>query len=349
MIELDGSTGEGGGQIVRSALSLAILTGQPFRIRKIRAGRPKPGLQAQHLTAVKAAAEISGAEVDGERLGSRSFVFQPGAVIAGEYVFSIGTAGSAALVLQTVLPPLLTAAGPSRLVLEGGTHNTHAPPFEHLARSLLPLLATCGPRIVAELETYGFYPRGGGRFVVTIEPGPSRAFELLTRQGTARPWAQALVARLPDAIGTRELDVVRQRLGWTENLEVVSPERASCPANALIGGIDYDNFGAVWISHGERGLPAERVADRFADDVEAYAALEPPVEEHLADQLLVPLGALAGGRYRTIRPSSHLTTNLETFNRFAPVPARVVREEDPENPELRPTWRVEVPPLRPAP
>src|SRR5271166_6297783 len=159
---LDGSIGEGGGQILRTALSLSIVTGKPFFIEKIRAGRERPGLLRQHLTAVLAAAEVGGAEVQGASLGSTELTFSPGAIRAGEYRFSVGTAGSGTLVFQTVLPALMLTAEPSRIVIEGGTHNTAAPPFDFLARTFVPLLERMGPKVVLEFESYGFYPEGGG-------------------------------------------------------------------------------------------------------------------------------------------------------------------------------------------
>src|SRR5512133_1574470 len=172
MITIDGSMGEGGGQVLRTSLGLSLVTGQPFRIDNIRAGRPRPGLMRQHLAAVRAAAQISSAKVAGDEIGSRGLSFEPGPVRPGDYAFAIGTAGSATLVLQTVLPALMTASGPSRLKLQGGTHNPWAPPFDFLAKALLPLLGRMGPTIAAELIRPGFYPAGGGEFVVTIQPTP---------------------------------------------------------------------------------------------------------------------------------------------------------------------------------
>ncbi len=170
MIHIDGAQGEGGGQILRSSLALAMVTGCGLTMERVRAGREKPGLMRQHLTAVRAAKEICGATVTGDAIGSSTLTFIPGSVRPGDYTFSVGTAGSATLVLQTVLPPLFIASGPSRLVLEGGTHNPWAPPFDFLQRAFLPLVNRMGPRVTATLERYGFYPAGGGRFVVEIEP-----------------------------------------------------------------------------------------------------------------------------------------------------------------------------------
>ena len=170
LLQIDGGQGEGGGQILRTSLSLSMVTGQPFMIDNIRAGRQRPGLLRQHLTAVEAAAAVSGAEVDGAELGSTRLTFRPGPVRAGEYRFAVGTAGSATLVFQTVLPALMLAGGASQLVLEGGTHNPAAPPFDYLERVFLPLLERMGPRVRVALERYGFYPAGGGKFMAEIAP-----------------------------------------------------------------------------------------------------------------------------------------------------------------------------------
>ena len=164
MITIDGSAGEGGGQILRSSLALSLVTGQPFRMERIRAKRQKPGLLRQHLTAVEAAKAVGCAEVSGETLGSQTLDFRPGPVTPGNYRFAVGTAGSATLVLQTVLPALLTASDPSTLTLEGGTHNPLAPSFDFLDRCFMPLIHRMGPSVELELKRPGFFPAGGGRF-----------------------------------------------------------------------------------------------------------------------------------------------------------------------------------------
>src|SRR5215470_13994646 len=167
-IRIDGSFGEGGGQILRSSLSLSLVTGKPFRIENIRANREKPGLLRQHLTAVPAAAEVGAAEVEGASLGSKALSFVPGKVRAGEFRFAIGTAGSGTLGHQTILPALITAVGPSRIDIEGGTHNPAAPPFDFLERSFIPLIERMGPKVKFELQRFVFYPGGGGRMVLEV-------------------------------------------------------------------------------------------------------------------------------------------------------------------------------------
>ena len=229
MLTIDGSFGEGGGQIIRSSLALSLITGKPFRIYNVRAGREKPGLKPQHLTAVKAASEIGSARVDGAAVGASEFSFVPGQVTPGQYHFAIGTAGATMLVLQTILPPLMIAREPSVITLEGGTHNKHAPPFDFLQKAFLPLVNRTGPHISMELEHYGFYPPGGGRINVYIEPRSApRRLEIEERGEILERCARALVVKLPATIAERELAVIREHLGWADE-----ELRVETSANAL--------------------------------------------------------------------------------------------------------------------
>ena len=235
-IDIDGSHGEGGGQILRTSLALALVTGKSVQIEKIRAGRKKPGLMRQHLAAVRAAQQIGAAAVVGDKIGSQSLAFRPAAVRPGRYTFSVGTAGSTTLVLQTVLPALLTANGPSELVLEGGTHNPWAPPYDFLAQAFFPLIHRMGPRVVGRIERHGFFPAGGGRFTVAIEPATELAgFHLLQRGEILHRSATALVANLARSIGQREIDVVIKKLNWPADLCHVDASIASAgPGNVLL-------------------------------------------------------------------------------------------------------------------
>src|SRR5262245_18665905 len=181
MLDLDGSLGEGGGQILRTSLALALLTGKAFRLRNVRARRPKPGLQPQHLMSVRAAAQIGQAQVQGDRPGSMDLVFEPGAVVPGKYHFTIGTAGATALVLHTVYVPLALAGAASALTIEGGTHVKAAPCFHFLATTWRAYLALFGVDVRVTMRRAGFYPRGGGLLEVHIEPCPAlRPLELDT-------------------------------------------------------------------------------------------------------------------------------------------------------------------------
>jgi RNA 3'-terminal phosphate cyclase (ATP) len=323
MITIDGSSGEGGGQVLRTSLGLSLVTGKPFLIRRIRARRPKPGLMRQHLTAVLAAAEVAGAQVQGASIGSGELSFVPGTVRPGEYSFDVGTAGSATLVLQTVLPALMLAGGPSRLSLRGGTHNTYAPPFDFLQKAFLPLLGRMGPRVDATLDHAGFYPAGGGEVTVAIWPaGHLRPIELLQRGPVVRRLARAIVSRLPRHIAQREADTLRRRLDWPEDCVAVEEVESPGPGNVLIVELESEHVTEVFAGFGQRGVRAEAVAEGVAREVRRYLDAEVPVGPHLADQLLVPLALAGGGRFRTLAPSEHTRTNIETLRQFVEVRIR---------------------------
>jgi RNA 3'-terminal phosphate cyclase (ATP) len=337
MITIDGSFGEGGGQIIRSSCALSLITGKPFRIYHVRARREKPGLQRQHLTAVKAAAEIGQANVEGAAVGSSEFTFMPGNITPGDYTFSIGTAGSTTLVLQTLLPPLMASSEPSRLTLEGGTHNVHAPPFEFLEQTFLPLVNQMGSRITVELERYGFYPPGGGRFHVLIEPSTEwRRLDLLERGPLRGQRARALVVNLPESIAERELGIIREKMGWSdEHLRLETSTNAYSPGNVVTIEIESEHLTEVITGIGERGVRAEVVALRTCEEAGRYLEIGAPVGEHLADQLLIPLALAGGGSYLTGQPSLHTTTNIEIIKRFLSVEIEISHISDQ-------TWKIEV-------
>jgi len=317
---LDGSVGEGGGQILRTALALSALTGQPFEIEKIRANRRKPGLMRQHLTAVRAAAELCRARLEGDSPGSTALRFIPGEVKAGEYSFAVGTAGSATLVLQTVLPPLLTASGPSRITIEGGTHNPLAPPFDCLDRSFLPLVRRMGPRVDARLERWGFYPAGGGRIQVEIDPVRQlQSLELLERGSILQKSARAVVANLPRSIAERELRVVHEALGIERSCLFVEELRdVQGPGNVLTIELAMSHHSEIISGFGEYGVPAATVAGGAVREAQEYLSSELPVGRHLADQLIIPLAMSGGGGFRTGPPSQHALTNIDVVRKLLP-------------------------------
>jgi len=324
---IDGSQGEGGGQILRTSLALSAITGTPFRAINIRAKRRKAGLLRQHLTAVRAAAAVANAELAGAELGSGEIEFRPGAVVHGEHSFAVGTAGSSILVFQTVVWPLLMAPGRSRVVFEGGTHNPMAPPFEFLDRTFLPLLRGLGLVIEARLEQAGFNPAGGGRFVVELEGGRRPApLELDQRGAILRREALAMVANIPRRVATRELDVIERELGWSrEECRVVELEGLG-PGNALCLVVETEALTEVVTSFGDKGVRAEVVAARAIAELRPWLEAGVPAGEHLADQLLIPMalavvgdGQGAAPHYVSAAPSMHTRTNAEVIGRFLPV------------------------------
>lgn len=315
---------------MRTSLALALVTGKPFRIENIRAGRKTPGLLRQHLTAVNAAAEIGRAEVSGASIGSKQLTFIPGRVAAGDYRFAVGTAGSATLVLQTVLPALLTASGASRLTLEGGTHNPFAPPFDFLARAFLPLVNRMGPQVIAELERPGFYPAGGGKFCVTINPASALArLDLSERGKIVARRARAIVAGLPRSIAERELTVIERKMSWSrEWFEVETVENSRGPGNIVIVEIESEGVTELFTGFGERGVRAEAVADAAVQAARRYLAAEVVAGEYLADQLLVPMALAGGGTFTTLPLSRHSTTNIEVIKKFLDVEIQVTAADN---------------------
>lgn len=318
-VTIDGAAGEGGGQILRSALSLSMLTGRALRIDNIRAGRDKPGLLRQHLTAVQAAAEICGADVHGALAGSRTLDFRPGPIRAGDYRWAIGTAGSCTLVLQTVLPALWRAGGPSRVRIEGGTHNPGAPPSDFLQHAWLPLLTRIGLHAELTLLRHGFFPAGGGAIEATVTPATVVEPLWLEDRGERHAQrAEALFAALPASIAERELAEVGTRLGWPpESLALHGLPAACGPGNALSLRIDSEHVTELFTAFGERGVSAETVARRVCNTAKRYLASRAAVGPYLADQLLLPL-ALAGGSFTTVEPSAHTRSNLDVIRRFLP-------------------------------
>lgn len=317
-ITIDGSMGEGGGQVLRTSIALSMTTGKSCRIVKIRAGRKQPGLLRQHLTALKAAAEICRAGLAGADIGSRQITFEPGEVVSGHYHFSVGTAGSTTLVLQTILPALMTAPAPSHIVLEGGTHNPYAPPFEFIEKSFLPVLKKMGPEVTCRLERPGFYPAGGGRLTVTVNPSSRIAkIHLLERGKICRRECRAVVARLPRSIGERETKVVCEGLGWgAENGRTELWSESPGPGNILLVEVESENVTEVFAGFGSRGIRAENVAGGTVKQVRRYLEAGVPVGHYLADQLLLPMALAGGGSFRTLSTSLHTTTNIEVIKRF---------------------------------
>lgn len=338
MLTIDGSIGEGGGQVLRSALALSLFVGEPFRFVNIRARRPRPGLRPQHLAAVRAAAEISDACVTGAALDARELTFVPGPVRAGEYHFAIGTAGSTGLVVQTILPALITADGVSSLYLEGGTHNPQAPTYDFLASAYRPLIERMGPNVHMELLRAGFYPAGGGRLRVRIEPvSKLRRWQLEVRGPVQSLAATVLLSKLPNHIGEREIAVLTAGLALTAGfVELRSLENSLSPGNVVSVFCNSEQLTEVFTGIGRRGVPAEKVAGEVVRATRHYLEADVPVGKYLADQLLLPLALAGGGSFVTFPPSSHTLTNIRVIEKFLPVSIRCAPLPDSER------WRIEV-------
>lgn len=326
MIKIDGSEGEGGGQVLRNSVALSLITGQPSRITNIRGKRAKPGLMRQHLAAIEAACQIGGATCDGLAMGSSEISFTPGTVKPGHYRFAVGTAGSTSLVLQTVLMPLLLADGPSHLVLEGGTHAMAAPPFDFIDRVFLPQLARMGAKVEARLIRHGFYPRGGGRVEVDITPGPLRPFRGMDRGKLIRTHGEARFAGLPFDIAEREIHVASRKLEWPEEAMAVRqlPEDQG-PGNVLLLEAEHEHVTEMVTGFGRIGTRADHLAKEAAQRMAGYLASNAFAGPYLTDQLLLPMALAGRGQFTCVKPSQHSRTAADIIARFT---GQTIRFED---------------------
>ena len=334
MIEIDGSQGEGGGQIVRSSLALSAMTGKPLNLTNIRGGRKKPGLLRQHLTGLKAIAAICDAKVNGAELGSMSLTFEPSAIRGGTYSFQVGSAGSAVLVMQTILPALMKAESPSSVTIGGGTHAAWAPPFDFFERCFLTQLAQMNATVTTSLRSYGFYPAGGGEIETKVEPSPNlKGLELIERTGSLRPKVISLVSRVPESVGERECDVIRRKAGWSvDDCEVVNASQSGGPGNVVMIECSFDNVAELFIGFGRVGVKAEQVARSTLRETRRYLAANVPVGEYLADQLLMPMGIAAtqghSSIFRTMPLSQHSRTHIDVLKRFLNINVNVKESDD---------------------
>ncbi|TWU46385.1 RNA 3'-terminal phosphate cyclase [Rubripirellula tenax] len=322
MIEINGTRGEGGGQIVRSSLALAAVTGQPVRIDNIRGGRTKPGLLRQHLTGVRAITQVCSAATQGDELGSATLTFEPSRAVGGNYTFEVGSAGSAILVAQTILPALLSAEEASVVTIGGGTHASWAPPFDFFDRCFLPLLRRMGGNVEATIHAHGFYPAGGGEIELRVEPIEQwQSLSLLERTGTLRPRVQSLVSKIPISVANRECNVIRRKANWDAKVcEAIEVPRSGGPGNVVMIELGFDNVTELFIGIGKVGVRAEQVARSTLREARSYLAGNFPVGQYLADQLLLPMGIAAScgqsSEMRTGPLSLHSQTHIEVLQQM---------------------------------
>jgi RNA 3'-terminal phosphate cyclase (ATP) len=322
-IVIDGGYGEGGGQLLRTSLSLAAITGKPLKLVNIRGRRKKPGLRPQHLTAVRACASICGAKLEGVELDATKLTFVPGTIVPGSYEFHIGTAGAASLVLQSILPPLSMANGHSDLLISGGTHVPWSPPYHHVAQVLIPTLNQLGYKCETYLNRWGWYPKGGGVIQARVRPhGPLGSFNLVQPFDLRNINGISASSGLPEHIRVRQKNQLEGRLrktGIQTQIEMLDVN-ARNPGTLVFLLVQGKDSVAGFSSLGARGKRAELVADETADELFHFLESKAAVDCHLADQLLVYL-ALAPGRHHftTSKVTQHLLTNGWVIEQFLPV------------------------------
>lgn len=315
-VRIDGSAGEGGGQVLRSSLTLSLLTGRPVTIEAVRGGRKRGGLLRQHLRAAELAARISRAETRGIELGSRHLEFRPRTLQSGRYQVAVGSAGSTTLILQTVLLPLLHAEGNSSLEFSGGTHNPMAPCFEYIERCYLPQLRRMGGEVAAQLHEYGFFPAGGGKMSVDIKGGARLSgIQLDDPAQFSQPKATVYISQLERSIAERERDTLIRKLAGEVTPEIVHVDSRG-PGNLVCIEVDAGDNREIMTSFGEVGVTAERVARAAATQTRNYLRVGAPVGPYLADQLLLPMALAGSGSFLTSALSLHARTNISVIESF---------------------------------
>jgi len=331
MIKIDGSKGEGGGQVLRSALALSMLTGKPFRIENIRGGRKKSGLLRQHLTGVEAAIKISNAKCSDVALGTNELEFHPNAVTGGNYRFAVGTAGSAILVLQTILPPLMVANEASTLIIEGGTHAKSAPPFEFLEKVFVPIVNRMGVNISVRLLQHGFFPAGGGRIEIIIEPAKDglKHLDILERGKLLEKSCRTLISGMPNKVAERENGSAKHLLGWeAEDFSIEKLSESNGPGNVQLITAQFENSCEVTSGFGEMGVPAYRIGKKTANRMKGFLESDAAVGPYLADQILLPMAMAGRGNFTTVKPSQHSLTNAEIIAMFMDIKISFDKRDD---------------------
>ncbi|NWF92377.1 MAG: RNA 3'-phosphate cyclase [Syntrophaceae bacterium] len=325
MIEIDGSYGEGGGQILRTSLALSAVLRRPVRVHSIRGGRSNPGLQPQHLRGAQALARMTGARTEGLHIGSKTITFIPQEIVPGNHRFEVGTAGSVSLLMQGLLLPLSLAKERSRLTLVGGTHVSWSPPFHYIDQVLFPTLNSMGVSLEATLERWGWYPRGGGIVHVEVEPASElKPVVLIDRGRLKRIRGISASSHLPEHVVRRQRDWAIRRIEAELNLEaeieLIEDAPANSPGSFLFLMAESEKAIAGFSSLGERGKRAEDVAGEAVDSLKRYVQRDGCIDPHLADQL-IPFMSIARGcsSFTTTEVTDHLVTNLWVVGHFLDV------------------------------
>ena len=321
-VVIDGSTGEGGGQILRTSLALSCLTGRSLHIENIRAARRNPGLARQHLSCVQAVCRTCNGKCRGATRGSKVLDFQPGPVQDGDFRFDIGSAGSASLVIQTVLPALFLADKPSAITVTGGTHNPLAPPFDFLCESFLPAIATAGFHSSCRLIKPGFFPAGGGEITLGIQPWqkqPHRIINLCEHGKDLQLQARIYTAKLPAHIAQRQRKLLLQNALNIQNIEHIEVTDSDGPGNSVCIRLCSNDRTTVFTAFGMRGKRSEQVISEVVGLAKDFLVSRAAVDRFLADQLLIYMAISKAGCYTTNELSSHLLTNMEIIKKFLPV------------------------------
>lgn len=320
MISIDGQMGAGGGQVLRTCLSLSLITGKPFNISNIRAGRKKPGLRAQHLNAVSLSQKIGRAHVEGSILNSTKLTFHPQEILSGKYRSDIGTAGSTSLVLQTAYLPLSYGTNPSNLSLIGGTHVPFSPSFDWLSMHWVHYIKSIGIRLSIELAQAGFYPQGRGQILARINPMKQLSGLKISQRGALKQIGGiSAVANLDQKIAERQREQVIRRLGSKYPLNGIRikqlPSKYKGTSITLV--CEFEETQCCYSALGAPGKPAEKVADEVCDQVEALLSTEAALDEYLADQMLLPLSlASSKSTYTTAKITDHIRTNADVIQAF---------------------------------
>lgn len=316
MIEIDGAYGEGGGQILRTTLTLAMLNNTPVKIKNIRAKRPKPGLMRQHLACVKASQEISNAAVQGAYLGSTELVFIPSEIRAGNYEFDIGSAGSTTLVFQTILLPLLSASGESRVCFKGGTHNPMAPSLTCIKYGFIPLIHKMGGEVELDIKQWGYAPIGGGEWSAKVQPSLLSPLWLTKPGPLIDSRVRCYSSNIKPGVAERELETYKK--SCKTNIEVLDQKfpRAVSTGNLLSHRLVFDDYQTCMSMLGRQRVSAERIAQELASQVNEFMESGCTLNSYLADQMMLPLYVAGAGVYTTPEMTLHAETNIYTIKKL---------------------------------